>query len=110
MQEEAREVFAEILAYPGEGGRKYHTESGRLPHRYSYGTTSSSRQMLHHPAWAMLSDLKPVNDILDEIFGASGGSDDGGWAITGAGGDMSIPGAVECEYSNGRLGLQLLPI
>ena len=97
VRQACAEVFAEILAYPGAGGRKYHTESGRLPHRYSYGTTSSSRQMLHHPAWAMLSELAPVCDVLDEIFGATGGKDDGGWAITGAGGDMSIPGAVEYQ-------------
>jgi hypothetical protein len=55
MRAAADEVFAEILAYPGADGRAYHTESGRLPHRYSYGTSSSSRQMLHHPAWAMLT-------------------------------------------------------
>jgi hypothetical protein len=41
----ADEVFAEILAHPGEDGRAYHTESGRLPHRYSYGTASASRQV-----------------------------------------------------------------
>ena len=97
VREACCEVFAEILAYRGEGERAYHTESGRLPHRYSFGTTSSSRQMLHHPAWAMLTELEPVCDVLDTIFGATGGKDDGGWAITGAGGDMSIPGAVEMQ-------------
>ena len=59
MRAAADEVFAEILAYPGADGRAYHTESGRLPHRYSYGTSSSSRQMLHHPAWAMLTVRAP---------------------------------------------------
>jgi hypothetical protein len=55
MRAAADEVFAEILSYKGAEGRAYHTESGRLPHRYSFGTSSSSRQMLHHPAWAMLT-------------------------------------------------------
>ena len=34
MRAAADEVFAEILSYAGEDGRAYHTESGRLPHRY----------------------------------------------------------------------------
>ena len=55
MRAAADEVFAEILSYRGAEDRAYHTESGRLPHRYSYGTSSASRQMLHHPAWAMLT-------------------------------------------------------
>ena len=46
------EALRQILETPGPGDRKYMTETGRLPHRYSYGTCSASRQMLHHPAWA----------------------------------------------------------
>ena len=45
------EALKQILETPGPGERKYMTETGRLPHRYSYGTCSASRQMLHHPAW-----------------------------------------------------------
>ena len=54
MRAASARVLAQILALPGPEGRKYLTESGRLPHRYSYGTSSSSRQMLHDPAWAAL--------------------------------------------------------
>ena len=32
----------EILSHPGCDGRKYMAETGRLPHRYCYGTTSGS--------------------------------------------------------------------
>ena len=35
-------VLRQILEVPGLGQRKYVTESGRLPHRYSYGTASAS--------------------------------------------------------------------
>ena len=51
------ETLAEMLSQPGYPGRKYVAESGRLAHRYCYGTSSSSRQMLHHPAWVQMVDL-----------------------------------------------------
>ena len=51
------EALRDILSIPAPGNRKYVTETGRLPHRYSYGTSSASRQMLHHPAWASMIDL-----------------------------------------------------
>ena len=95
MHAGADEVFGEILSYAGADGRAYHTETGRLPHRYSYGTSSSSRQMLHHPAWAMLTELETVCPIIDAMYNPGGGGGGGGgggeedcWAISGAGGDM----------------------
>lgn len=131
MRAAADEVFAEILSYEGAQGRAYHSESGRLPHRYSYGTSSSSREMLHHPAWAMLTvragsthtqlyfylsrgwliwpksvsdahhccgrvqELETCCPIIDKIYNSPGS--DSEWAISGAGGDMALPGAVECQ-------------
>ena len=92
IREGCVEVLAEMLAQPGHGGRKYLAESGRLPHRYCYGTTSSSRQMLHHPAWTQMIDLPTATPILTEIFG----TDD--YLVWGAGGDLCLPGAIEYQH------------
>ncbi len=86
------EVLAEMLSRPGYRGRKYVAESGRLAHRYCYGTSSSSRQMLHHPAWVQMVDLPTATSILTEIFA----TDD--YLVWGAGGDLSIPGAIEYQH------------
>ena len=48
------QVLADILSVSGQGDRKYLTETERLPHLYSYGTSSVSRQMLHDLAWARM--------------------------------------------------------
>lgn len=84
-------VMGEILAYPGPEGRKYLTESGRLPHRYSFGTSSASRQMLHDPLWASLTELPSITPIIAKIYGSQD------YAISGAGGDICLPGAVEYQ-------------
>jgi hypothetical protein len=55
FREGCARALKQILEVPGMGGRKYMTESFRLPHRYSYGTSSASRHMLHDPAWASMS-------------------------------------------------------
>ncbi len=52
LREASARVLRRILEVRGDGGRKYVTESFRLPHRYSYGTCSATRQMLHDRAWA----------------------------------------------------------
>jgi hypothetical protein len=83
--------LTDILSIPGEGGRKYVTESGRLPHRYSYGTSSASRQLLHDPVWASMIDLPTTTPILERIFGG----DD--YNVIGAGGDLCLPGAIEYQ-------------
>lgn len=80
-----------ILAIPGEGGRKYVTETARLAHRYSYGTSSASRQLLHEPVWAELIDLPTTTPLLTRIFGG----DD--YLVRGAGGDLCLPGAIEYQ-------------
>ena len=84
-------VLRQLLAIPGRDGRKYVTESGRHPHRYSYGTASASRQLLHEPVWASMIDLPTTTPILKAIFGG----DD--YNLTGAGGDLCLPGAIEYQ-------------
>ena len=92
------EALRAILSVPDAGNRKYVTETGRLPHRYSYGTSSASRQMLHHSAWASMVDLPTTTPIVTEIFG---GSD---YRVWGSGGDLCLPGAIEYQHlhSDGR--------
>ena len=85
-------VLRDILSIPGFGERKYVTETGRLPHRYSYGTASSSRQMMHNPVWTSVIDLPTTTPILCEIFG----TDD--YLVWGGGGDLCLPGAVEYQH------------
>ena len=85
-------ALRQILEVPGLGKRKYVTETGRLPHRYSYGTASASRQMLHEEEWAAMVDLPTTTPILTEIFG----SED--YMVLGAGGDLCLPGAVEYQH------------
>ena len=91
MREASARVLRQILEIPGVDGRKYMTESGRLPHRYSYGTASASRQLLHEPEWAAIVDLATTTPILTALFGG-----DDYWVI-GAGGDLCLPGAIEYQ-------------
>jgi hypothetical protein len=97
LRDASARVLGQILASPGEGGRKYATESLRLPHRYSFGTSSASRQMLHEPAWAAMIDMPTTTPILSRIFGG-----DDYWLI-GAGGDVCLPGAIEYQILHGDL-------
>ena len=92
FREGSAKALRQILEIPGAGKRKYMTETGRLPHRYSYGTCSASRQMLHEEVWASMIDLPTTTPILIEIFG---GSD---YSVLGAGGDLCLPGAVEYQH------------
>jgi hypothetical protein len=84
-------VLRQILEIRGEGGRKYLTETARLPHRYSYGTASASRQLLHEAVWASMIDLATTTPILEAIFGG------GDYKLWGAGGDLCLPGAIEYQ-------------
>lgn len=92
FREGCARVLKDILSFPGLGKRKYLTETKRLPHRYSYGTTSSSREMMHDPVWPAMIDLPMTTPILTELFG----TDD--YLVTGGGGDVCLPGAI--EYQN----------
>ena len=85
-------VLRQILEMRGRGNRKYMAETGRLPHRYSYGTCSASRQMLHDPVWASMIALPTTTPILTEIFGSSD------YRVWGAGGDLCLPGAMEYQH------------
>jgi hypothetical protein len=85
-------VLQQILDIKGQGDRKYVTETGRLPHRYSYGTASASRELLHEPVWAAMIDLPATTPILKAIFGGDE------YYVRGAGGDLCLPGAI--EYQN----------
>ena len=84
-------VLKQILEIKGPGLRKYITETDRLPHRYSYGTASASRELLHEPEWAQMVDLPTTTPILTRIFG----TDD--YFVRGAGGDLCLPGAIEYQ-------------
>ena len=92
LREGSARALRQILETPGADGRKYMTESGRLPHRYSYGTSSASRQMLHEPEWAAMIDLPTTTPILAAIFGSTD------YQVLGAGGDLCLPGAVEYQH------------
>ena len=92
FREGSARALRQILDNPGTGTRKYMTETGRLPHRYSYGTSSASRQMLHEDAWAAMVDLPTTTPILAEIFGAMD------YFVLGGGGDLCLPGAIEYQH------------
>ena len=85
-------VLDDILSIPGFGGRRYVTETQRLPHRYSYGTCSASRHMMHDPAWTALIDLPTTTPILTQIFGSPD------YLVRGGGGDVCLPGAIEYQH------------
>jgi hypothetical protein len=91
FREGSARVLRDILAVPGTAGRKYVTETGRLPHRYSYGTSSASRQLLHDPVWASMIDLPTTTPLLEAIFGSMD------YSVLGAGGDLCLPGAIEYQ-------------
>lgn len=90
-REGCAEVLGELLDKPGTDGRKYQTETNRLPHRYSYGTSSGSRHLLHDLRWADKVDIPTTTPILQRLFG------DAGYHVLGAGGDVCLPGAVEYQ-------------
>lgn len=84
-------VLKDILVHRGHEGRKYITETNRLPHRYSYGTASASRQQLHRWEWASMVDLPTTTPILTKLFGSAD------YYVWGSGGDLCLPGAVEYQ-------------
>ncbi|HLI67152.1 MAG TPA: phytanoyl-CoA dioxygenase family protein [Caulobacteraceae bacterium] len=105
FREASARVLQQILDIPGVGGRKYITETSRLPHRYSYGTASASRHLLHEAVWAAMVDLPTTTPLLQAICGA----DD--YFVWGAGGDLCLPGAIEYQtlHSDMREAYELPP-
>lgn len=63
----------------------------RGSHRYSFGSSSKTRQLLHLPEWAMLVDLPRLTPIVTAIFGAAS------YRLRGAGGDFCLPGATDYQ-------------
>ena len=98
FREGSARALRQLLESPGPGKRKYMAETGRLPHRYSFGTSSASRQMLHEEVWASMIDLPTTTPILTEIFGSPD------YFVLGAGGDLCLPGAVEYQHLHMDIG------
>lgn len=65
--------------------------AGGLPHRYSFGGTSATRQMFHRPEWCELIDMPTTTPILSAIFGSAD------YVVCGSGGDLALPGAIEYQ-------------
>ncbi len=65
--------------------------AGGLPHRYSFGGTSATRQMFHRAEWCELIDMPTTTPILEAIFGSPN------YIVCGSGGDMAFPGAIEYQ-------------
>ena len=89
MGDAAERALAEMLAVDptcAAGGG-----AGGLPHRYSFGSSSASRHMLHVDEWVELVDLPTTTPILTEIFGSAN------YILIGAGGDVAMPGAIEYQ-------------
>jgi len=90
-------ILKELLEIPGLDGRKYVTETGRLPHRYSFGTSSACRQLVHDADWAAIIDLPTTTPILKKIFGSAD------YLCWGGGGDVCLPGAIEYQHLHGDI-------
>ena len=65
--------------------------AGGLPHRYSFGGTSATRQMFHRAEWCELLDMPTTTPILTAIFGSPN------YIVCGSGGDLALPGAIEYQ-------------
>jgi len=65
--------------------------AGGLPHRFSFGSSSASRHMLHVDEWVELVDMPTTTPILEAIFGSPN------YILIGAGGDIAMPGAIEYQ-------------
>ncbi len=65
--------------------------AGGLPHRYSFGSSSASRHMLHVDEWVDMVDLPTTTPILTAIFGSPN------YILIGGGGDVAMPGAIEYQ-------------
>ena len=81
-----------IMDVEADAGRLYMHETGRLPHRYSYGSSAATRQQSGWIEWASLVDLPTTTPILETIFG---GLDN--YVVTGMGGEIALPGSMEYQ-------------
>ena len=85
----AAEVIETLVAADPEGA--VGGGAGGLPHRYSFGATSATRQMFHRSEWCELLDMATTTPILTEIFGSPN------YIVCGSGGDLALPGAIEYQ-------------
>ncbi|MGZ4703028.1 MAG: hypothetical protein ACXV98_17610 [Ilumatobacteraceae bacterium] len=69
--------------------------AGGLPHRYSFGSSSASRHMLHVDEWVELVDMPTTTPILSAIFGSPN------YILIGAAALLANPfgGTDECHPS-----------
>jgi hypothetical protein len=65
--------------------------AGGLPHRYSFGSSSASRHMLHTNEWVELIDMPTTTPIITAIFGSPN------YIVIGGGGDIAMPGSIEYQ-------------
>ena len=85
----AADVIETLVAADPEGA--VGGGAGGLPHRYSFGATSATRQMFHRAEWCELIDMPTTTPILTAIFGSPN------YVVCGSGGDMAFPGAIEYQ-------------
>ena len=81
-----------IMDVEADAGRLYMHETGRLPHRYSYGSSAATRQQSGWIEWASLVDLPTTTPILETIFGGRNN-----YVVTGMGGEIALPGSMEYQ-------------
>lgn len=89
LRSAAAEVIGALIAADPEGA--VGGGAGGLPHRYSFGATSATRQMFHRPEWCELIDMPTTTPILTAIFGSAD------YIAYGCGGDLALPGAIEYQ-------------
>lgn len=89
LREAAADVIEALVAADPDGA--VGGGAGGLPHRYSFGGTSASRQMFHRSEWCDLIDVPAITPILTAIFGSPD------YVVYGAGGDLALPGAIEYQ-------------
>ena len=85
LAEGVAEAVAGIVAL--DDGRR----GNRGSHRYSFGGSSLTRSMLHHPAWQMMLANPLVDQLVSAIFGSSS------YSLRAASGDFCLPGATDYQ-------------
>lgn len=63
----------------------------RGSHRYSFGSSSRTNHMSHHPEWAMLMDNPVIAAVITGIF------DSPNYFCRGGGGDFCLPGTLRYQ-------------
>lgn len=82
----------EIVALDPDGA------GNRMPHRYSFGGSSSTRSQLHRPAWQTMLQVEFIHEILEAIFESSD------YMLRAASGDFCMPGAHNYQPLHADMG------